>query len=286
VASRFWVGGTGTWDNSTTTHWAASTGGAGGQSVPASADDVTFDANSGGGTVTVAATINGTNTIHSFTCGAFTGTLDFSANNPSITITRFFSCSGTGTRTINMGSGTFTINNDGQENGIDFGTITGLTYNCGTSTLVLGWSGSGAPQPPGINANLNNLTHYNLVFNGHPQTLGIGSASGVSCHDFTVNGPVTVLLPFNLGITINGTLTCNGTSTAPVWFAGNASGGTSTLTLTNNAGVATWTAFQAITFATHSMVATNSWDLGGNTLLTVSSNPTSTGGGGGGVIGT
>ena len=41
VASRFWVGGTGTWDASDTTHWAATSGGAGGQSVPGSSDSVT-----------------------------------------------------------------------------------------------------------------------------------------------------------------------------------------------------------------------------------------------------
>lgn len=45
-ASRFWVGGTGNWSPSDTTHWAATTGGAGGQSVPTSSDDVTFNLNS------------------------------------------------------------------------------------------------------------------------------------------------------------------------------------------------------------------------------------------------
>ena len=52
MASRFWVGGTGTWDASDTTHWATASNGAGGASVPGSSDAVTFDASSGGGTVT------------------------------------------------------------------------------------------------------------------------------------------------------------------------------------------------------------------------------------------
>jgi hypothetical protein len=47
MASRFWVGGTGTWSASNTTNWAGTSGGAGGQSVPGVADTVTFDANSG-----------------------------------------------------------------------------------------------------------------------------------------------------------------------------------------------------------------------------------------------
>jgi len=33
MAVRYWVGGTGNWDNSDTTHWSATTGGAGGSSV-------------------------------------------------------------------------------------------------------------------------------------------------------------------------------------------------------------------------------------------------------------
>jgi hypothetical protein len=46
MAQRFWIGNTGTWDNSTTTNWSTSSGGAGGASVPTSSDDVFFDANS------------------------------------------------------------------------------------------------------------------------------------------------------------------------------------------------------------------------------------------------
>jgi len=41
MADRYWVGGTGTWD-ATTTNWSATNGGAGGASVPTLADDVFF----------------------------------------------------------------------------------------------------------------------------------------------------------------------------------------------------------------------------------------------------
>lgn len=53
MAARYWVGGTGNWNASDTTHWSASTGGANGASVPTSSDDVFFDANSGTGTCTL-----------------------------------------------------------------------------------------------------------------------------------------------------------------------------------------------------------------------------------------
>jgi hypothetical protein len=41
--ARYWVGGAGTWDTSDTTHWSASSGGAGGASVPTAGEDVIFD---------------------------------------------------------------------------------------------------------------------------------------------------------------------------------------------------------------------------------------------------
>ena len=54
MAYRYWVGGTGTWDNTSTTHWSATSGGSGGASVPTAADSVIIDSSSGTGTITVA----------------------------------------------------------------------------------------------------------------------------------------------------------------------------------------------------------------------------------------
>jgi len=47
MATYYWVGGSGTWDNSSTTNWSATSGGSGGAGVPTTADDVVFDVNSG-----------------------------------------------------------------------------------------------------------------------------------------------------------------------------------------------------------------------------------------------
>lgn len=71
MASRFWVGGAGTWDATTTTHWAATSGGAGGASVPGATDDVHFDGNSGTGVVTLASSFD----ILSIDCTGYTGTI-------------------------------------------------------------------------------------------------------------------------------------------------------------------------------------------------------------------
>jgi hypothetical protein len=47
MATYYWVGGSGTWDTSTTTNWSATSGGSGGAGAPTNADDVIFDVNSG-----------------------------------------------------------------------------------------------------------------------------------------------------------------------------------------------------------------------------------------------
>lgn len=73
AANYFWVGGTGTFDNTATTHISTSSGGSAGAGPVTSADNIVFDASSGGGTVTVT---NGTAfTIWDATgyTGSFTG---------------------------------------------------------------------------------------------------------------------------------------------------------------------------------------------------------------------
>lgn len=71
AASRYWVGGTNTWNSTAGTKWATSSGGAGGAAVPTSSDDVFFDANSGVSTVTM----SGTRNVKTLTTTGFTGTL-------------------------------------------------------------------------------------------------------------------------------------------------------------------------------------------------------------------
>lgn len=58
MSDRYWIGGNGTWDGSSTTHWSLTTGGSSGASVPSSSDNVFFDSSSGSPSVTVGATVN------------------------------------------------------------------------------------------------------------------------------------------------------------------------------------------------------------------------------------
>jgi hypothetical protein len=80
MANRYWVGGDGTWDATSTTNWATSSGGSSGASAPTSADNVIFDAASNTGTNAFIVTIGGTSASPSvcndFTTGGAGGALD------------------------------------------------------------------------------------------------------------------------------------------------------------------------------------------------------------------
>ena len=71
MANRYWVAGTGTnyWTDAGTANWSASSGGAGGASVPTSADDVFFDANSSN----FLGWLGGTRIAKSINCTGYTG---------------------------------------------------------------------------------------------------------------------------------------------------------------------------------------------------------------------
>lgn len=282
AASRFWVGGTAIWDGSTTTHWSATTGGAGGSSVPASGDDVTFDASSGGGTVTVAATINGSNTIQSITMGAFGGTLDFSANNPNVTMNTF-NGSGSGTRTINLGSGTFTL--VGTTGFIwDFSTVTGLTFNAGTSTVLF----SATPTATrtiilgGKTFSTVSIAGWNNAF-AIVMGSGGGGASG-TIGTFNLTAPAQLFFGYNTTHTITNAFNLAGTSTNQLFFSCEIDTLSSTISVATGSPTISWAGLRGMNFSGGAtFTATNSFDFKANTGITIT--PPAAGGGGGRIIG-
>lgn len=127
MADRYWVGGTANWDGTAGTKWATTSGGAGGASVPTSADDVFFDAASTG-TCTIAAGNTGAKSIN---CTGFTGTLAGTAAitvSGSITLVAGMTYTYTGTTTINA---TATLTTAGQ-------TLSSITINGSGITVTLG----------------------------------------------------------------------------------------------------------------------------------------------------
>jgi hypothetical protein len=131
MPDRYWVGGTAAWDGTAGTKWAATSGGAGGESVPTTADDVFFDANSNTGsaiTVTIAAGNTGAKSIN---CTGFTRTITGTADITvagSITLVSGMTYTHTGTVTI---TGTGTLTTAGK-------TFSAVTVNGSGITVTLG----------------------------------------------------------------------------------------------------------------------------------------------------
>jgi hypothetical protein len=251
AANRFWVGGTGNWDAADTTHWSDSSGGAGGFSVPGASDTVTLDGSSGGGTVTVTASVS----VASITAGAFTGTLN--TNGQSInTNGGLFSISGSGARTVTLGASAITC-------GVwSAATTTNLTFNAGTSTITqvnisATFSGGG-------------LTYATVVFTADNESIFDANTFG----NLTITGTATK--DFNFGLaanqTVTGTFTVNGNSaTNRVLIASSVKGTARTITAATV--TVTNADFQDITGAgagswNLSAITGGSGDCGGNSGIT------------------
>ena len=211
MANRYWVGGSGTWDATTTTNWSTSSGGAGGASAPTSADDVIFNSSSGAaptvtigtnaacGAVTITAPTSGTLTFAFST----TGVISYNGNWSSPA--SLFATTGTGSVTsgaiIYVGSGSSTLTT----NGYSFPTSFGVNTSAGTLTL------GGA------------LTTTSTFFvtqgtfstsgSNYALTTNILSSSNTNTRTISLNGS-TVTLSNNLSIQTVTNLTFNaGTST-------------------------------------------------------------------------
>ncbi len=135
-----------TWNNVSTAMWSASSGGATGQPPPVAGDTVNFDAATCVGGTTCTTTVAANVAMTNLTMGACTASttgcvLDFSANNNNITISGIFNNSGSGTRRLNMGNGTWTMTNNTSTPWV-MSTVTNLTFNANSSTILFTTSAS------------------------------------------------------------------------------------------------------------------------------------------------
>ena len=152
MADRYWILGTGSWSSTNTANWSASSGGAGGASVPTASDNVFFDANSNvlatAFTVTMANTprvcndflasgLDGTMTLAGTSIGlTVSGSLTFQATN----FTRTYS----GTTTFNATTTGKTVTTNGvifvlvDFNGVGGGWTLGSALACTTITVTNG----------------------------------------------------------------------------------------------------------------------------------------------------
>lgn len=194
MATYFWVGGSGTWDASSTANWSSTSGGAAGATAPNSADTVIFDSASGTGTCTTAAgSVCATASLNSATLGLTLGanhTMSgtFTLTSGTLTIGNFiltcniFSSSNGNTRNITFGSGSIDLTGNGatiwtNANSTNF-TISGTSkVNCvyagstGTRTIT-----SAAP---------NEANAINFNISAGSDTIAIGANSALGAVNFT-----------------------------------------------------------------------------------------------------
>lgn len=226
MADRYWVGGSGTWDASDTTHWSASSGGAGGASVPTSSDDVYFNSasNATGYTVTTATGISCRNlTI----AGPATGNVTFANTVYGIGIHGSLLFPSTGL-TWSLASGVLVFK----------ATSTGHTINTNGVPLLQGLTFDGVGGGWTLQGNVATastrtvaLTNGTLNLNGYTLTCGLfnGSNSNVRTLDFGNGGSIT--LTGNNGTVLSlGTVT-NLTVLNPGTINATYSGGTGTRTI-------------------------------------------------------
>lgn len=243
MAARFWVGGTGTWDAVTTTNWSATSGGAGGASVPTSSDDVNFDVNSGtSATVSIATTGANANTITinksdltlthvlvgSTVVGAVTlttGTLNTANQTCSW---GSFNSSNANVRTLTLEASAITITGAGS--GWSMATTTNLTVTANTATVTSSTLNTFA----GGNANYNGLS-----VSLSTAALAITGAFTVGNLTLTIGAVKTSAATLAGSITVSTLLTLTGNSTVNRLFLASSVVGTArtitaaTVSLTN-----------------------------------------------------
>lgn len=287
AANCFWVGGTGNLND--TTKWMTTSGGA----TPCAAtggwpnsrsDTATFDASSGGGTITR----NANWTVGSITLGAFTGTL---GNSGDTTTVDFNSLSNTssGTRTFNLGASTWTCGNPGTTAcGWNQGGATNLTFNANTSTLVFGGSLVATAQV--LSMGPSGTTYNNVTINPDQSGNVLGTtfnAASTTIANLTIGAP-NYIQATNGTVTITGTLAfTGGTPSLSAWTAiwTTSFGNNLTFALSANPATCNYCVLRDVTATTNAITANNSISLGHLTNVTVSS-PTGSGGGGSrGIIG-
>ncbi len=215
MADYFWVGGDGSWDNSTSTNWSFTSGGVGGAGIPTTSDTVTFDSLS-----------NPTD----YFVGIFFGSCsDLSANGPLSGILTFTS----GISLIVSGSLDFGPNVlSAYDSDIKFSsTSTGNTITSSGNTLTTGnctFDGVGGEWSFSDNFSVGQITLKNGSLNTNNQTVTTSAISSqnqntrdLSFGSSVINLSSTFPFDFNLvGLTFDaGTSQINMTSPFGIQFS-------------------------------------------------------------------
>lgn len=257
---RYWVGGTANWDAATTTNWSATSGGAGGATVPTISDDVYFDlhgneASDAAYTVTITATANCCNLDISFT-GTTKVTL---AGSSALNIGGSLNMSGGTAQITRTYTGTISFTTAGTARTITMNGIllaSPITFN-GTivNSVMGGWTLQDAFTYD--DAQSQNLTHSGGALNTNGQTVkggGFTTTSGTRSLTFgasTFNigfwsAAVTSLESFSCGTSTINVLS----NTTPTFAGGGLTYSTVTVTIAGGGAQITFTGANTFTTLT------------------------------------
>jgi fibronectin-binding autotransporter adhesin len=222
--SRYWVGGSGTWDNTSNTNWSLTSGGPGGASPPTSAKNAVFDANSDSGglftvTISTGATclnfivsdVDQTLTLAGSTDLTILGNITLPASNFSIgTYSGAFTMTATTSRTITSNGS----------------TVGNITFNGAAGTFTL--------QDALTSSDTVTLSQGTLAIAAQTLTANIFSSSGTSTRSIT-RSTGNIIITGN-DATIVTTTGSGATYPSGLIFTCSYSGSTGTRTFNMNSG--------------------------------------------------
>ena len=207
AVTRYWVGGTGTWDATTTTHWSASSGGATGASVPTSADAVVFDTLSDATAYTVTATATQLRCAALTMAGPLTGNVTWAGTAP-LAIHGDVTLPASGLTRSYTGNLTLTGSSTGRTfttNGVALASATTVDgVGCGWTLGSAIDFGGNLTITNGIfdTGNYNVIALLFLSTNSNSRTISLGSSTvglGVGSSGSHVNFANPINLIFNCG---------------------------------------------------------------------------------------
>jgi hypothetical protein len=226
MADRYWILGTGTWDATNTVNWSASSGGAGGASVPTAADNVFFDANSNVGTGAFTVTMaTSPRVCNDFTASGLDGVMTLAGTSIGLTVSGSLTFPATNFTRTYTGTTTFDATTTGKTvttNGVAFGGS--VTFN----GVGGGWTLGSAINTGGGTITVTNGTFDTSSSGNYAITANAFSSNNSNVRTINLNASTVTLstsatawgMPTSTNATLNaGTSTINLTGTGP-GFAG------------------------------------------------------------------
>lgn len=277
AASCFYVGAPGNYNDAT--KWSSSSGGSGSTcaataGIPKNTGDIgNIDASSGSGTVTVDVDLFN---LQSLRTGGFTGAVSWVANSKSGSFTSSpgLTCNGTGTKTLALGSGTFTFS-DNSNNATPFDASNGggvCTITPGTSTLV--YSGVGT-QFQVFEGGGNSFGTVTFSANSGGGAVSINGNNTLAT--LNIGAPNNIYFPQSGTTAITNAFAWVGTQSAKINLAPNGVNSAVTTIVTASGSTIQWAGLHNIVNSGTQPTVTNSFDFGRNSATIT---PPATGGGG------